>query len=456
MLYTKLYTLINYMSNPVVKTKVSVSYVLKEPKGKDETLIVFRVSAGRKINRRFSTGYKVKPKFWDSAKKRIKNVAAVSNSLEINNYLDQLKNEFNKIVADRISKGEVITKDSIKEIYHSISNNEQIKESDGEMTFFKFCDLFIQNKTRTLKKDNKRNKSTTVSAYKQAIKHIREFQEDEGFKVEFESIDLEFYFSFIEYMQTKEKGDGTLYATNTIGKHIKTLKTILNSATNEGYNSNSKYRHPEFKIVKELTTAVYLNMDELKKMVELDLSKYPQHEKARDIFIMGCETGQRISDYNNFSNCQIIKEEDGDYIEVVQKKTNNRVYCFITPVMRDIMNKRYNGKPPTPMIEQYINSCIKEVGQMAEINEKIRFERTEGGEKLVKQVPKYELISSHTARRSYSTIKYKLGVKVHDIMVFTGHKSEREFLKYIREDGKDRAARIVQSKAFKDSYLKVV
>jgi len=451
------------MANPVLKTKVSVSFILKDPKihldktkPQNETLILFRVSAGKKIGNRFSTGFKINPKYWDSSKKRVRNVADVSNSLEINNYLDQLKNIFNKIVADRISKGELITKDTIKEIYHSISNKEQIKETDGAMTFFKYCNLFIEGKVKTLKKDNKRGKSTTVSAYKQAIKHIREFQQDEGVKVDFDSIDLEFYYDFIGYMQTKEKDDGSLYSTNTIGKHIKTLKTILNSATNEGHNSSLKYKHPEFKIVKELTTAVYLDMDELKRMFELDLSKYPKHEKARDIFIMGCETGQRISDYNDFLNCQIVKEDDGEYVEVIQKKTGNKVWCFITPVMRKIMNDRYEGKPPKPMIEQYINTCIKEVAQMAEINQRVKFERTEGGKMIVKEIPKYDLISTHTARRSYSTIKYKLGVKVHDIMTLTGHKSEREFLKYIREDGKDRAVRIVQSDAFKDSYLKVV
>lgn len=444
------------MANPVVKTKVSVSFILKEPKGKEETLIVFRVSAGRKINSRFSTGYKIKPKYWDSTKKKVRNVADVSNSLEINNYLDQLKNEFNKIVADKISKGEVVTKESFKDIYHSISNKEQIKENDDEMTFFKYCELFIEGKKKSLKKDSKRGKSTTVSAYEQAINHIKEFQQDEGFKVDFESIDLEFYYDFIEYMQTKKKKDGTFYSANTIGKHIKTLKTILNSATYEGYNSNLKYKHSEFKIVKELTTAIYLDNDELMKMFELDLSKYPEHQTARDIFIIGCETGQRISDYNELSKCQIVKHKGEDFFVVNQKKTGNKVLCLITPVIRKIMNDRYEGKPPKPMIEQYINSCIKEVAQMAGIDEFVRFERTEGGKKVVKEIPKYDLISTHTARRSYSTIKYKVGVDVHDIMPLTGHKSEREFLKYIREDGKDKAARIVQSDAFKDSYLKVV
>lgn len=443
------------MKNPVIKTSVSVSFILKEPK-KNESLILFRVSAGAKIGNRFSTGYKVNPKHWDSAKKRVKNVALVGNSIEINNYLDLLKNKFNKIVAETIANGNIITKQSIKQIYHSISNKDQIKVEDDTMTFFKYCDDFISNKGRILKSDAKRGKSTTVSAYKQAINHLKGLQEDEGFKVDFETIDLEFYYNFIDYMQTKEKKDGSLYSANTIGKHIKTLKTILNAATYDGYNTFLKYKHPEFKIVKELTTAIYLNNDELEKMYSLDLSKYPNHQKARDIFIIGCETGQRISDYNDFSSCEIVKHKGEDFFVVQQKKTGNKVLCLITPVIRKIMNVRYNGKAPSPMIEQYINICIKEVGQMAKISELIRFERTQGGRKEIKQIPKYELISTHTARRSYSTIKYKAGVLVQDIMPLTGHKTEREFLKYIREDGKDRAVRIIESEAFKNSYLNVV
>lgn len=444
------------MKNPVVKTQVSVSFILKEPKKKDGTIILFRVSAGRDINNRFSTGYKIKPKYWDSTKKKVRNVADVSNSLEINNYLGQLKNEFNKIVADKISKGEVLTKESLKEIYHSISNKGQIKEDSDEMTFFKYCDTFIAGKRKTLKKDDKRGKSTTVSVYQQAINHLKEFESQTGFKISFDSIDLNFYYDFIEYMQNKEMKNGSLYSLNTIGKHIRSLKTILNAATYDGFNTNLKYKHPEFKITEELTTEVYLSNEELMKMCKLDLSNYPEHEKARDIFILGCETGQRISDYNNFSNCEIFSQNKEDYFVVNQKKTGNKVFCLITPMMREIMNARYNGNPPSFMNEQYINVKIKEVAQMAGIKDLVKVEETKGGKKIFNEIAKYKLISSHTARRSYSTIKYRAGVPVHDIMQLTGHKSEREFLKYIREDGREKAARVTDTKAFKDSYLKVV
>ena len=102
---------------------------------------------------------------------------------------------------------------------------------------------FISNKKKSLPK-KRGSKSETVGVYEQAIKHLKEFQQDENYEIDFKSIDLEFYYEFIEYMQTKEKKDGTHYSANTIGKHIKTLKTILNAATYDGYNENHKYKHP--------------------------------------------------------------------------------------------------------------------------------------------------------------------------------------------------------------------
>ncbi len=450
------------MESVVTKTSVSVSYVLKEPNihlnndiERNETLIVFRVSSGRSINKRFSTGFKINPKYWDASKQKVRNVASVSNSVDINNYLDSLKNNFNKLIADNISNGVSITGDAIKEVYNSVSNKNLVRKREEKMTFFKFCNVFIANKKKNLPK-KRGGKSETVSVYEQAIKHLEEFQSSENYLVDFDTIDLEFYYEFLEYMQTKEKKDGDYYSENTIGKHIKTLKTILNTATYEGYNTNLKYKHAEFKILSEVSTAIYLSNEELMSMFNLDLSDNKKQEKARDIFLIGCEIGQRVSDYNNLSNCEIVDINGDDYFRVEQKKTKNIVHCLITPAMRKIMNERHDGQAPTKMSEPYINRYIKEVGQRAEINQKIKFKRTEGGKKTNKSISKFDLISSHTARRSYSTNKYKAGVPVHDIIPLTGHKSAKEFLKYIREEGKDRTSRIVNTPAFKASYLKVV
>lgn len=453
------------MNAPVIKTSVTATFLLKEPnihlddkKNRNETIIVFRVTAGRNIDVRFSTGYKINPRYWNKAKKRVKNVAAVTNAVPINIDLDKIKNDFDRLVAQYITDRKAITKDSIKQIYQTVSISQLIAPVvEEKMTFFKFCnEIFIPTKEKKLPK-TRGGKSQTVSVYKQGISHYREFQEDEMFDVDFDTIDMGFYYEFIEYMQDKTKKDGTNYSVNTIGKHIKTLCTILNEATALEYNTRLAYKSADFKIVSEITTAIYLTNDELQKMINLDLSKHPKHEKARDIFIMGAETGQRVSDFNRFSECNIETNDKKErYFVVNQKKTGNKVHCFITPVMKQLMDTRYKGEAPSKMIEQHINKYIKEVAEMTNIEDVVVFERTEGGVKVERKIPKYSLVATHSARRSYSTNKFKAGLKPSEIMHLTGHKTEREFLKYIREDGKTQASRIVNTEAFKNSYLKVV
>ena len=453
------------MNAPVIKTSVTATFLLKEPnihlddkKNRNETIIVFRVTAGRNIDVRLSTGYKINPRYWNKAKQRVKNVAAVTNAVPINIDLDKIKNDFDRLVSQYITDRKAITKDSIKEIYHTVSISQLIAPVvEEKMTFFKFCnEIFIPTKEKKLPK-TRGKKSQTVSVYKQGINHYREFQEDEMFDVDFDTIDMGFYYEFIEYMQDKTKKDGTNYSVNTIGKHIKTLCTILNEATALEYNTRLAYKSADFKIVSEITTAIYLTNDELQKMINLDLSKHPKHEKARDIFIMGAETGQRVSDFNRFSECIIETNDKKErYFVVNQKKTGNKVHCFITPVMKQLMDARYKSEAPSKMIEQHINKYIKEVAEMTNIEDVVVFERTEGGVKVERKIPKYRLVATHSARRSYSTNKFKAGLKPSEIMHLTGHKTEREFLKYIREDGKTQASRIVNTEAFKNSYLKVV
>jgi hypothetical protein len=446
------------MNAPVIKTSVTATFLLKEPnihlddkKNRNETIIVFRVTAGRNIDVRLSTGYKINPRYWNKAKQRVKNVAAVTNAVPINIDLDKIKNDFDRLVSQYITDRKAITKDSIKEIYHTVSISQLIAPVvEEKMKFFKFCnEIFIPTKEKKLPK-TRGKKSQTVSVYKQGINHYREFQEDEMFDVDFDTIDMGFYYEFIEYMQDKTKKDGTNYSVNTIGKHIKTLCTILNEATALEYNTRLAYKSADFKIVSEITTAIYLTNDELQKMINLDLSKHPKHEKARDIFIMG-------SDFNRFSECIIETNDKKErYFVVNQKKTGNKVHCFITPVMKQLMDARYKGEAPSKMIEQHINKYIKEVAEMTNIEDVVVFERTEGGVKVKREIPKYSLVATHSARRSYSTNKFKAGLKPSEIMHLTGHKTEREFLKYIREDGKTQASRIVNTEAFKNSYLKVV
>src|SRR5690606_20965656 len=263
----------------------------------------------------------------------------------------------------------------------------KVKNKKG-MTFFDVVDEVIEIKEGEIS-------IITIRSYKQTKKRLEEYQKHYNQTLMFEFIDMSFYNKFNRFMEAND------YSLNTIGKHLKTIKTFLNYALIEGYTSNQRFKSDDFKVKKETTTEIYLTDDEIKKMYEHDLSKFPELEHARDVFLIGCYTGQRISDYNGLKNEDVVVIDGFKCFKIRQKKNRKYsriVHCPITKEMQDIMDSRYNGHPPTKILEQDLNENIKQVGQMLEWDELIKCEYTKGGKYQTKMISKYDLIKSHTAR----------------------------------------------------------
>jgi integrase len=222
----------------------------------------------------------------------------------------------------------------------------------------------------------------------------------------------------------------------------------LTEASNRGLINNKNFVLKDFCYATEDTTAIYLDDNELKKMFDENLSNNKTMELARDIFLIGCYTGQRVSDYNGLTKNDIVSKNGIQYFKIRQSKTKIDVLCPITKEIIEIMKLRHNNLPPKKLNEQDINEEIKKLGEKLEFVEKIKCEYTKGGKKIVEMIPKYNLIHTHTARRSFCTNMYKKNMPVFDIMLFSGHKSEKEFYKYIRIKDEERASHIVNQGFF--------
>lgn len=185
-------------------------------------------------------------------------------------------------------------------------------------------------------------------------------------------------------------------------------------------------------------------------MYNLDLSKNKNWELARDIFLIGYYTGQRISDYNGIKKEQIKNFDGQEVFEFTQQKTSKRLYVPVHSRIREIMEKRYNGFPPPKLNNPDLNEYIKKVGEKAEINELVTVTKNIGGKKTSENVPKYKLIVSHSARRSFCSNAYLSKMPVIDIMSISGHSTEREFYKYIKVTPQERAVKIADSNFFKN------
>ena len=180
----------------------------------------------------------------------------------------------------------------------------------------------------------------------------------------------------------------------------------------------------------------------------VDLSKKADRqnlELARDIFLIAVWTAQRVSDYNNLKP-ENIKEVSNNgtpmtYISIHQQKTGRLVEIPCNAKVRAILNKYPKGLPH--LSDQKINMYIKQIGQMAGIDEVIEIKGSRGGEVIKEYYKKYDLICTHTARRTGATLMYLDGIAIYDIMKVTGHKSVTTLEKYIRVDKLEVAQKLV-------------
>ena len=432
------------MNQVIERTKGTVRYALKEsmPKlqknKKLKSLIYLHFTYGNN-KFKYSSGYKACLDDWDIKKQRVKNKAGILDKDEINALLSNLESGLIKEYA-RLSKTHPeVPKELLVHKLDIISKRipESSIDIDKNLTFFDVIEKVIKLKAPNITK-------ITERSYTQTKKRLQEFEKHYNIKLTFDSINMDFYSKFNDFMEVKG------YSLNTIGKHIKNFKTFLNYALAEGYTTNQRFRSKDFKVKTEVTTEIYLTDSEIEAMLKKDLSIYPELEHARDVFLMGCYTGQRISDYNGLKKEDIVKVNGIRFFKIKQKKNRKygrEVLCPITKEMTQIM-KRYDGNPPPKIHEQDLNEDIKQVGQMLKWDELIKCEYTKGGEVKTKFTPKYDLIKSHTARRSFCTNKYKAGMSVFDIMLFSGHTTEKEFYKYIRIKNQERASHIVKSGFF--------
>ncbi len=375
---------------------------------------------------RYSTGLTVVPKNWNG-----KVLAGDSSRMEKNARLSTIKtaaeNVFRRFVNDN---NRTPTKEELRDLYdqtpeinpHPITKKKKLDLLGFIEQYLKDCETRIVDRTGTAMAQS------TLLSYQNAFRALQEFKDKyyKKSKFDFENIDGAFYTQYRKFL-TNEKQ----FATNTVGKHLRKVKTFLLEAQANGHLPNFNPR--PFKSVEEKTDAIYLNDGELKHLFYLDLSKNAKLERVRDLFIVGARTGLRFSDYSNIQAKDIDLENEE--MTITPKKTQDTIVIPLNDDVKAIM-KRYEGKTPNSLPEtlsnQKMNDYLKELGKLAGFEEPIETSMTKGGKKITIQRPKCELMTTHAARRSFATNEYLAGTSMELIRAITGHKTEKAFMKYIK------------------------
>ncbi|GAB4036700.1 site-specific integrase [Spirosoma gilvum] len=405
-----------------------VTYLLRDPKAKKPTPIncIVRFD-NQRIN--VGTGFKVLPSHWNLKTSRVKNVVDALDKDEINGFLIDLESTIKEIVTE-LRATRSLTVEAVRQRINAYLKPAAEPEKPKQAALFSFIDQFIEDAPQRVNiETGKHIHERTIKKYRTTVKVLREFASTYKRPVDFDTMDLDFYGDFTAYL-TKKEG----LAVNSVGKYIQTLKVFLNEATAKGINAKLDYKSNRFKVLKEDADSIYLTEPELQRLNYLDLSGKPRLERVRDLFLVGCYTGLRFSDFTAIRP-EYIK--DG-LIRMEQFKTMGKVVIPCHPIVTALLEK-YNGRLPQSISNQKMNDYLKELCQLAGLTSKEGKGITKGGVRVVRSVEKWQLVSTHTARRSFATNMYLLGVPAITIMRITGHKTEKAFMRYIKLDEEQHA-----------------
>ena len=384
--------------------------------------------------------------------------------------------EIRRAIDAAYNAGHLLNNDEVREVIHNIVYREEIAAAEAaeeekarqeawenRMTLMKFIDKYIEEVSNGGRQTvNGTNYSpNTVKSIKQALTQFRNFCKWSKKEYDFDDIDMQFYYDFTAYLkkELKDRKGNVIkkaYNVNSVGKCIKELKVVMYTAESEGHHKNDVWKDKRFKGTRIDVDSIYLTKDDLAAIQAADLSKYDKgHEWARDIFMVGVWTAQRVSDYNNISKDQIethtkrwiedvpdpehpgqtkpeIRTREIMFINIRQQKTGAKVSIPVSSELRTILEK-YDFQLPH-LEDQVINRYLKDICKCAGLTEDVEIVETTGGNPVRVRKPKYELVHTHTARRTGATLMYLSGMDVYDIIKITGHTSPVMLRKYIKAD----------------------
>lgn len=264
----------------------------------------------------------------------------------------------------------------------------------------------------------------------------------EGYKPDtpLDDIDIEWMQGFKAYLLKRG------YEQNTARKHYQHIQTVLNDAVARGVTSNMRYKSSRVSIPKVETTKIFLDEAELTRIYQTPMPNLDK-EMARDAFIVASYTGVRFADLWGIGKDSFALVGGIPHFTLIAEKTRDPIQIPAHPLVIEIM-KKHDWKLRKVSNQKY-NAHLKEIGKLAGIDQPVVVTSYPGGKRVDTRRPKYELISSHTARRNLICNLYIAGVPVETIKKISGHRSHDAFMAYIRLTPQDHLKVAFKSEFFR-------
>ena len=400
-----------------------------ESRKKDGVLIVENVPIRMRVNFaskriEFTTGYRIDAAKWDTDKQRVRN--GCTNKLkqsasEINasllGYYTEVQEIFKKFEVEEIMP----TPEQIKEAFNALHRPiEEVKpRKSTPNAFYKVFDEFVR--------DCGRQNDWTDSTYEKfaAVKnHLMNFRDG----LTFDFFDEKGLNDYVTYLRDVKE-----MRNSTIGKQLSFLKWFLRWAFKKGLHQNNAYDSYKPKLKSTQKKIIFLTWEELNKLREFEIPAAKQAlDRVRDVFLFQCFTGLRYSDVFNLRRSDI----KGDHIEVTTVKTSDSLIIELNNHSKAILDKykdvAFEDDKVLPVItNQKMNDYLKELAELAGIDEPVRQTYYRGNERIDEVTPKYALLGTHAGRRTFICNALALGIPPQVVMKWTGHSDYKAMKPYI-------------------------
>lgn len=391
---------------------------LDKPKATEPTFIFFKTEMPDGPFK-YSTRQKILPDYWSQKSQAAIVQRIPKNSIEDNKTINAILTRFGNTVADYLR---MIKRDDLPfnraHLTAKLDVVTRRKEVFKKKSFLEYCEIIIKDmkEGRLLTDKGKRYSKGTIKNYGQTLDKLNDFSALRPFS--FGSITLTTYREFIEFCNLKS------YSLNYVGQHLKNWKCLIREGYKREWHTNKIYDFEDFKTLSEETYDIYLPENELELIYKKSLSFNKTMELARDWFIIDCRLGLRVCDLQILDSRHVLE----DMVKIVNEKTDELVAVPVHWMIKEITAK-YKGLPPR-ISEQEINISIKKVGELVGLNQQVIYSVTEGGVRKDYYLKKWEMMSNHTARRTFITNLLKAGIPHTQVMKLAGIKKLSTLQKY--------------------------
>lgn len=401
--------------------------------------ISLRYRPNRQTNIVVATPFSIAAEKWDSQKeiysesfkkKKPTNEVDKKQNIFIDGFnikLNEFKTSIDSfIMSNNFNVGSTQLKNFINQNFGGKDKIKLVKKSVSFNSMSQFIEEYITEKSvHSLGK----HKPLTLASIKK-FRVIKNKLEKINSKLTIQNIDDNFRDTFTQWCITNR------YSETTIVKELKIIKTFIKFAKSKKYKVNDDVFNWSFYINPKEYKHPTLSFSELQKIESIDLDS-DYLDNARDWLLIGCYTGQRVSDLLNFNHKDIFEE---DFLSFTQKKTKENITIFLPPKVKSILQKR-NGQFPRKISDQRFNDYIKTVCKSAEIIELMIGGKLVNKRKVIDEYSKWELVTSHICRRSFVTnFRHILGDE--GVMINTGHKSQSMVDLYDQNTSLDKVKKI--------------